>query len=277
MNRHPLGELPLIHSLPTESYASCAETPSRRADRALRPYVLGYAGFRAVVDGRLRRRILPLNAATLIVDFTGRGSWVTGPRSVHAVHELAEWRHGMAIGLTPAGVSALFRVPAPELVGATVDPAALLGPRAAELADRLGSAPHWSARFDLLDELLTAWLPGGRAPDGAVDRAWWRLHRPGRTVGEVAASLGISRRGLELAFHRHVGMPPKTVARVARFQYAVHRLGQPGAALAGAVDCGYADQSHLAREVRAMTGVTPTEMFAFLQDLRRPASYRPGA
>ncbi|MDG4797811.1 AraC family transcriptional regulator [Micromonospora sp. WMMD1082] len=252
--------------------SGCVATPSRLTRGAAWPYVIGYAGFQAVLDGRLRRRMLPISVTTVIVDFTGRGSWVTGPRSVHGIHELAEWRHGVAIGLTPAGASALLRVPGPELAGATVDPAALLGRRAIELTDRLGAAPDWPARFALLDELLAAWLPAERAPDNAVSRAWWRLHRPGRTVGEVATELGISRRGLEQGFRRHVGLSPKTVARVARFQYAVHRLGRPGTVLSRAVDCGYADQPHFTREVRAMAGVTPTRLFAFLQDLRRSAT-----
>ncbi|MFG3697559.1 helix-turn-helix domain-containing protein [Micromonospora sp. NPDC047620] len=263
--------LPLLHSLPAEPRPGCGETTSRLAPPALRPYVLGYGGFRTVVDGYLRRRMLPLNLTTVIVDFAGTGGWVTGPRSAHAVHELAEWRHGVALGLTPAGVSALLGVPVPELVGATVSPDTLLGRRAYELADRLGSAPDWPARFALLDELLAAWLRPDRTSGDAVTRAWWRLQRPGRAVGEVAAGVGISRRGLELGFRRHIGMPPKTVARIARLQHAVHRLGRPGATLALATDCGYADQPHLSREVRAMTGLTPTELFAFLQDLRRPA------
>lgn len=264
--------VPLLHSLPAEPLPDCGETTSRLARRALRPYVLGYGGFRTRVDGRLRRRMLPLTVTTVIVDFAGPGGWVTGPRSVHAVHELAEWRHGVAIGLAPAGVSALLGVPVPELVGATVRPDALLGRRAAELADRLGSAPGWPQRFALLDDLLATWLRPDRPPEDAVTRAWWRLQRPVRAVGEVAAGLGMSRRGLELGFRRHVGMSPKTVARIGRLQHAVHRLGRPGAALALATDCGYADQPHLSREVRAMTGLTPTELFAFLQDLRRTAN-----
>jgi AraC-like DNA-binding protein len=156
----------------------------------------------------------------------------------------------------------------PELVGATVSPEALLGRRAAELADRLGSAADWPARFALLDRLLAAWLRPGRMPDDAVTGAWWRLQRSGRTVGEVAAEVGMSRRGLELGFRRRIGMSPKTVARIARFQYAVHRLGEPGARLAdAAADCGYADQPHFNREFKAMAGTTPSELFAFLQGL----------
>lgn len=272
--------LPMLHSLPDQLHPGCGETLVRPAHPALRPYVLGYSGFRARLEGPLRRRVLPMNAVTVIVDFAGPGSWITGLRSVHSVHELAEWRHGVALGLTPAGVRTLLGVPLPELVGLTVGPEALLGRRAAELADRLASAPDWPTRFTLLDGLLMEWLrpggqsdrrPAGQQPGDAVDRAWWRLQRPGRTVGGVAAGLGVSRRALELGFQRWIGMTPKTVARIARFQRAVHRLSRPGTALAEAIDCGYADQSHFSREVKAMAGFTPTELFAFVQDLRPPA------
>jgi hypothetical protein len=99
--------LPLLHSLPAEPYPGCGETTSRPAHNALRPYVLGYAGFRALVDGHLRRRILPLNVTTVIVDFAGPGGWVTGPRSAHVVHELAEWRHGVALSVIGHAVASL--------------------------------------------------------------------------------------------------------------------------------------------------------------------------
>jgi AraC-like DNA-binding protein len=69
-------------------------------------------------------------------------------------------------------------------------------------------------------------------------------------------------------FRRQFGVTPKTVARVARFQHAVHVLSRPSATFGAAVACGYADQPHFNREFRSMAGVTPTELLAFLQYVR---------
>lgn len=262
----------MIHSLAAQRLAVPCEASIRLPQPRLRPYVLGYSGFHTGAGPPLRRRILPLNLATLIIDFADAGAVVTGPRSVPVVHETA-WRYGISIGLTPAGVSALLGPPMRELVGMTVPLADLLGRRAARLADRLAEAPDWPARYAVLDERLAAWIAPDRTPGGLVARAWWRLQAPADrvTVGGLADELGVSRRYLEAGFQRQVGIPPKTVARIARFQRAVTALARPSASLQTAVACGFADQPHFTREVRAMSGVTPTELCAFVQDTVRLA------
>jgi AraC-like DNA-binding protein len=57
-----------------------------------------------------------------------------------------------------------------------------------------------------------------------------------------------------------VGYGPRTLARVLRLQRAVVllRSGRPAAEVA--VEAGYADQPHLSREMRALTGRTPREL-----------------
>jgi len=128
-------------------------------------------------------------------------------------------------------------------------------------------------RFDLLNALLRRWLAPEITAGPLVMHAWWRLQRDAGThrVGALAAQLGVSRRHLELAFRREIGATPGTVARIARFQRANGMLAQRCSLSAAAAECGYADQPHLTREVRAMSGLTPTELFAFLQyrDLAR--------
>lgn len=218
----------------------------------------------------MRRRIFPLNMVVVLIDFAGAYGLVAGPRSAPEVFERAGWQYGVTIGLTPSGASSILSVPVRELAGLTVALEDLLGHRAAELADRLGGAPGWPARFGLLDDCLSAWLAQEQPSDGLVTHAWRRLEESaGRIrIGGLAEELGVSRRYLETGFRRQIGMPPKTVARIARFQHAVHTLSKPSARFSAAVACGYADQPHFNREFRAMAGITPTELFAFLQYTR---------
>ncbi|GAA4067182.1 helix-turn-helix transcriptional regulator [Actinomadura miaoliensis] len=263
-----------IHSMADAGPGRCEAVTGRPHPR-LRPYVVGYSGFRTTGDGPVRRTILPLNFTTLIVDVARPVRLVTGPRGMPVLDDPAPWRHGVTVGLTPVGVAALLGVPMGELGGATVDLADLLGDRAELLAERLGEAPHWRARFAVLDESFTAWLRPPRRTDDLVTHAWRRLQSERLLVGGLAAELGVSRRRLEVGFRRHVGLTPKTVARVARFQRAVWALSAPAATLGAAVACGYADQPHLTREVRAMSGMTPAALFAFVQDIARRRDYRP--
>ncbi|MFI6905656.1 helix-turn-helix domain-containing protein [Nonomuraea sp. NPDC050394] len=257
-----------IHSLPTRPQAEPYEMTARLPPPWLRPYVLGWAGFRTRAGEAARpSRMLPLNAATLIVDFTGLPPIVTGPRAAVTSSAPSPWRYGVALGLTPAGMSALTGAPLREVAGTTVPLEDLLGARAGELTGRLMAAASWPERFGLLEERLTAWLRPGAGRDEPVMRAWSRLQDPAgpTTIAALAAELGVSRRFVELGFRRVVGLSPKTVARIARFQRTVDTWRRPPARLDTALACGYADQSHLAREIRAMAGMTPKQLFAFVQ------------
>jgi AraC-like DNA-binding protein len=257
-----------VHSIPAQVSPEPCETIARLPHPLLRPYVVGYAGFRTGSGTVVGHRILPFNLATMIIDFTGSSRLVTGPRSAPVVCEQTGWGHGASVGLTPAGAAALLGAPMRELVGGTARLADFLGHRDAELAERLGAAPDWPTRFAVLDEQLIAWLAVDRQPDGLAMRAWWRLQQSAErlSIGALAGELGVSRRNLELRFQRQIGLSPGSVARIARFQRAVGMLARPVGLLRTAVECGYADQPHFNREIRAMAGLTPTQLCAFLQD-----------
>ncbi|GIG95063.1 AraC family transcriptional regulator [Plantactinospora mayteni] len=266
-----------IHSIPAQPQSAPCETIGWLPHPRLRRWVFGYAGFRAGALTRIPHRLLPLNHATLLIDFTDPYALVTGARSTPTLAGHTDWAYGVSVGLTPAGVSALFGVPMPELAETAARLSDVRGRGVAGLAERLGAAPDWPTRFALLDTVLTSWaadtVADRQSDGGLVAAAWWRLsHSPERLrIGALADRLGVSRRYLELGFRRQIGLSPATVARTARFQRAVGSLLH-GTDLAGtAADTGYADQPHFTREVRALSGLTPTELCAFLQDhLPRP-------
>jgi len=101
-----------------------------------------------------------------------------------------------------------------------------------------------------------------------IEHAWARLDtsRGAVSVAAIAAETGWSRRHLSDRFGAEVGLPPKTVARILRFERVTDALRvQRGAALAEiAYACGYADQAHLNRDFRAFAGTTPTDFVARL-------------
>jgi AraC-like DNA-binding protein len=85
-------------------------------------------------------------------------------------------------------------------------------------------------------------------------------------IREISGELGWSRRRLVETFRQSVGLTPKTLARVLRFDHALSLWKAdpqlPWADLA--FDAGYHDQAHFSREVRALSGQTPTELSAQL-------------
>jgi AraC-like DNA-binding protein len=78
-------------------------------------------------------------------------------------------------------------------------------------------------------------------------------------VYRVARVLGLNERSLHRAIVRWTGLAPKPMARILRMQrtLAAIRAGQmPLAAVALAM--GYADQAHMTRELRQLTGSAPS-------------------
>ncbi|MEU4234258.1 DUF6597 domain-containing transcriptional factor [Nonomuraea sp. NPDC026600] len=98
------------------------------------------------------------------------------------------------------------------------------------------------------------------APADAAAPAIAEALRAGRSVGEVAWTLGFSERQLLRRSMASFGYGPKVLQRVVRFQRAL-KLARAGVALAEvAVIAGYADQAHLANEVKRLSGVTLAEL-----------------
>lgn len=76
------------------------------------------------------------------------------------------------------------------------------------------------------------------------------------SVSELAERSGRSHRYLQRWFERHVGIAPRIYLRLLRFSNAFDQLPELSGSLAShAADHGFADQSHMAREFRSMSGL----------------------
>ncbi|WP_119729877.1 helix-turn-helix domain-containing protein [Thermomonospora amylolytica] len=176
----------------------------------------------------------------------------TGPRPavVPAGGRMAgvRFRPGLAAPVLGVPVDAVRdgRVPLAELWGGAAD----------ALAERLGSAP------DPVEVLVRAVGERVHASGVPADPLAPALVEAlaGCSVRDAAARLGVSERQLRRRAIAAFGYGPKTVQRVLRFQRALRlvRAGVPAAEAAFAA--GYADQAHLAHEVRALAGVTLGEL-----------------
>ena len=80
------------------------------------------------------------------------------------------------------------------------------------------------------------------------------------SVSQIANVIGISERTLRRGVTTAVGLSPKVLARILRFQHAISCLRAPEPVdLCGiAAECGYADQAHMGREFQQLSGLTPT-------------------
>lgn len=82
-------------------------------------------------------------------------------------------------------------------------------------------------------------------------------------LDDLADTLGTSLRTLQRRFTTDVGIPPKLLARITRFQHVFAAWREDPRTLARvAADCGYYDQSHLIRDFRDFAGEAPATALA---------------
>ena len=241
----------------------------RRAPAApLAGRVTSYYGFEDATPQPVRQREGPGTDVVVILTFeehwlidgARHTSFVAGLHDRQVTTEHPGRSLGMQVNLDPLAARALVGMPLHELAGLTVPAEEILDPL---LVERLADTPNWDARFALLDSVLAPPLAEAR-PSREVAWAWRQLREThGRVaVGELATELGWSRKRIVARFRDEIGLPPKAVARLLRFEHARELAGtMPWAELA--FDCGFSDQSHLIAEFRRITGRTPE---TFLQD-----------
>ena len=185
---------------------------------------------------------------------------------------------GLQLGLDPLGARRLLGAPAGELASLDCALAEVLGRAADELVERVREAADWPQRFAAVDDVLSRAARVRPDPPAEVTEAWrLTLASGGRLrVAELARRVGWSERHLTARFRAETGLGPKEAARVVRFDGARRALagrvarGAPPDLAALAAAAGYADQSHLTRDWRAFTGLSPLRWldaeFGFVQD-----------
>jgi AraC-like DNA-binding protein len=147
----------------------------------------------------------------------------------------------VGIRFRPGGLFPFLRAPMRELTGTWAD---------------LRDVDRSLRLEDGIEEALLARL---RPLNGAVAAAVAAIERGEQRIDRVAGEAGVNPRRLERMFLREVGLPPKALARIARFQGVLRGSGDWAAV---AQRCGYYDQAHLIRDFREFAGESPTAYFA---------------
>ena len=154
----------------------------------------------------------------------------------------------LGVRFRPGGMFPFLGVPMAELTDERID----LGDVCRRLRRDLEGADLEQVEERLLDRL-------GRR--GRVAGAVRLIERSG---GEVRIGDLGSARSLERAFRKEVGVPPKLLARIVRFQQVIRSVERTArldwARLA--VEAGYYDQAHLIRDFKHFAGMTPGRYFA---------------
>jgi len=233
------------------------------------------AGFRQRIRGDVGIAMVAHPAVTLFFDLsetggivreTGgtrrRGSFVAGllPGDLRT-----GGREGacLQIRLSPVVAAALLGASA-DLTGTVATLEEVWGRDAERVEERLRAAPTWDEKFAIATGTLARRMADRPRVEPEVRHAWRRtLAVRGRVrVDGLAEEVGWSRQRLWSRFGSQLGLTPKRAAQLVRFDHAAHLLSAGHAVATVAARSGYADQSHLHREAKAIAGLTPTELAA---------------
>jgi AraC-like DNA-binding protein len=170
---------------------------------------------------------------------------------------------GVQVDFTPAAARRFFGVPMHEIANRIVELDDIFGDDARVLVEQLRDAPSWARRFELIDAFLLPRMATAPSTTPGVARAWRRLAetRGSASIGALASDAGWSRKHLIEKFRDEIGLPPKAIARIMRFNRALRLLRNDATPRWTdiAYASGYYDQAHMIRDFRAFAGATPTE------------------
>jgi AraC-like DNA-binding protein len=175
----------------------------------------------------------------------------------------------IGIRFRPEALAAWLRVRGEEVADAAIAAADLPVPLPRTLPEQLAEAGE-PERLAILQRQLVRSSAGGA--DLRLSAAVDLLLSDGRVRPEGAArSVGLSRRQMGRLFRERIGIPPKSLARLGRFQRVLRALDRsPESSLAGvAAGAGYFDQAHMSRDFRLFAGVAPRRYLREMRELTR--------
>ncbi len=174
---------------------------------------------------------------------------------------------GVQLDLHPDQARQVLGVPLSELTGSIVSLEDLLTSHESGFVDHVANLPTWAQRTEAVERWVGLRWVRGRRPDPRIAGALRTIERTAGNVeiGAIQARAELSRPHLVRLFREHVGVPPKLFARLRRFEEIQSRVREGVRSWAElAAELGFSDQAHLSREVRALSGHTPTALAALL-------------
>jgi AraC-like DNA-binding protein len=218
--------------------------------------------------GRRHHELLPDGGVHLVLRLAPdrTRAALLGPATGRRAMEVAPGAEYLGVRFRVGRAPRLADLRAVELTDGAVELARLAGRAVDSLGDELLSTADPARRQALLEAVLRRPLPPLVADRRCRTGAALLDARAGRVrVAELAQELGLGHRTLERMVLRELGMTPRALIRLVRLRHVLGALRERAAgSLADLAQAfGYADQAHLTREFRSLTGRTPGQPLAY--------------
>jgi AraC-like DNA-binding protein len=165
----------------------------------------------------------------------------------------------LGIRFYPHTAHHFFDIPLDEIKDEVLETSAIWGNTVEQLQDALHLAPNISEAINSLESFLVKKITIDRT-DRLLAFVWNEIisKRGNLSVKELCEKTGYSRRSLEMKFQKRIGLSPKVLCRIIRFQQIFRYWSKEDSSLTAlAYQVGYADQSHFIRDFKQFTGISP--------------------
>ena len=165
-------------------------------------------------------------------------------------------------GMNPAGWAALMGSEAADYIDGAFDARHIFGDWIMQVRDELIAANEFADQIELgciaAEDIFRYKSTAPFEFTTKVDS--WLASNSDPDVDALAAATSLSQRQLERMTKRHYGMPPKKLARKYRALRAAQLLAHGDSLDDAGLGLAFYDQSHLIREVKIFTGLTPSQL-----------------
>ncbi|MEO0533971.1 MAG: helix-turn-helix domain-containing protein [Cyanobacteria bacterium P01_A01_bin.123] len=170
----------------------------------------------------------------------------------------------LAVVFYPYALSAFFPNPVSEFTNQSIALDNFFQSETKELQERIIEADDIRLRILLVENFLLNRLSIPNRFSIAREAVNMIAGANGQiTISEAARKLNISKRQFERIFLENVGVSPKKFGRIIRLNTAIKLFKRADSLTTLTYEAGYFDPSHLIRDFREFTGLSPKAFFRF--------------
>ncbi len=224
-----------------------------------------------------REKVLPNGAIELIINLGSfhkvvnkaderrfevyRESWIAGVQEEYILIEALKESDLIGIRFRPGGAYPFLRFPTSEITNRVLDSDLVFGVLMHDLRERLLETKEPGQRIRLIEDFLLRRMdPASEDPLIAHALREIRNGDGRRLIRELSREVGLSNKQLISRFRKVVGISPKLLHRILRFQSVIncvkHRRRVSWAEVAQ--QCDYYDQAHMIRDFQLFSDSNPS-------------------
>ena len=259
----------------------------------LAPYIDNYWEFKGKPEYGMRIHILPDGCTDFIftlgdvVSTVKEETLVMQPYSAYFVGPMtkyselvtyAESVHQFGVRFLPCGLSCFTKLPLHEFANHRISTNEMQAVFDITFIERLCEQNHVQGRIQVVEEYLLTYLAHNYQPvDSQVAVAVDMINQSGgkRTVRSLMNEVCLCQRHFERTFKYYTGFTPKEYSRIVKFRNAVELLRNTTSVnlLTTAIDAGYYDLAHFSKEIKSLSGNTPSSFLSLTVPEDRTLTY----